>query len=924
VRPRAFNPYEISCGTLIAALAILARRGGPPCCAGASALTRRASRSTRTRSPASRRARRSSSLVRSTPADVPRPRARTRSTSRGPRRDAPVLEARPGLGVDAIDQTYARRRRASGARLRDAELGGRYDFLEAACRDDPRFGDPRRGDVADGARGRGRLAAARDRRAGLARVRSRSRRVEQTFGSFYATRSARRPGAPRHRRLDPRAGRHPLRASLAGGTLPPPARLRAVRRHNASSRRRSTETVASGGRRRPLALSGGYSSATRSAPARDFGDLPITGFGQTIHGARAELHLAPDVVVSAALFVAIAAGSPSAARIPRARADNFLGERSPAQEVAALSLAPRRGRHLLLAFVSLPGAHDERLRPSRSLRAARRPLRRDRRRVDATPCARRRRGAPARLRLPILADPTGSLADRFGAEVAPYSCLRRRRGAPLPRRHRLRLDPPDLAPRAVDPRRHRGVLRDELPTSGAQGLGCALRGDDAPAGIAGTARIDAAPPSATTRRTMMARKPHRRPERAPCTTRCRSSARWLVGLRWVVFSLLAITLPSRALFRFSGPMARRAPGARAGVRLQPLRDAALRAGIYPSARSVAAGVAFDLVAIAAVLAASGGAANRSARSSSCTSRSPLRSFRRDQFALSGLAACLFASLFFLPSARAARTIRRTAPSPTTSTGCGCASCSRGIVAYVLSHARRALDAPARDRATSANASRKTLVSPRSAPSPPARARARDPARHHRVLAGELAELRASSGASDPRATAAAIRDQVTRCREVITKMQAAPRPPRPRTPRRASTPPSSAPRDLRARHPDVAVVIRAGADGARVPSRRPRSRPALRPLDNALHASPAARRSRSSPAPSTAPRSASKTGPGVAPHLAGRLGEPFLTTKEPAKGWPRTLSGADDGRAVGGRLEVAARAPHGTRVTLHLAEVVAS
>ena len=61
-------------------------------------------------------------------------------------------------------------------------------------------------------------------------------------------------------------------------------------------------------------------------------------------------------------------------------------------------------------------------------------------------------------------------------------------------------------------------------------------------------------------------------------------------------------------------------------------------------------------------------------------------------------------------------------------------------------------------------------------------------------------------------------------------------------------------------------------------------------LDNALHATVAAGRRRSRPsrcARGAAARSwsASRTrGAGVAPHLAGRLGEPFLTTKEPGEG----------------------------------------
>ncbi len=61
-------------------------------------------------------------------------------------------------------------------------------------------------------------------------------------------------------------------------------------------------------------------------------------------------------------------------------------------------------------------------------------------------------------------------------------------------------------------------------------------------------------------------------------------------------------------------------------------------------------------------------------------------------------------------------------------------------------------------------------------------------------------------------------------------------------------------------------------------------------------------------------------GAGVAPHLAQRLGEPFLTTKEPGEGMGLGLYLV---RAlltnVGGGLEVAPGDPRGTRVTLRFA-----
>ena len=97
-------------------------------------------------------------------------------------------------------------------------------------------------------------------------------------------------------------------------------------------------------------------------------------------------------------------------------------------------------------------------------------------------------------------------------------------------------------------------------------------------------------------------------------------------------------------------------------------------------------------------------------------------------------------------------------------------------------------------------------------------------------------------------------------------------------------------------------------------------------LDNALHASAAA--GTNEPIEVAVERDGKgllvcveDAGAGVAPHLQGRLGEPFLTTKQPGEGMGlglylvRTLL-----EQAGGRLEVSAREPRGTRVTLRLAE----
>ena len=134
----------------------------------------------------------------------------------------------------------------------------------------------------------------------------------------------------------------------------------------------------------------------------------------------------------------------------------------------------------------------------------------------------------------------------------------------------------------------------------------------------------------------------------------------------------------------------------------------------------------------------------------------------------------------------------------------------------------------------------------------------------------------------------------------------------------------------RAAHPDAEVVVDdARAHGAVVALAEGDLEAALCALlDNAHHASAP----KSSAGTASLQRavititadargiSVEDVGEGVAPELAGRLGEPFLTTKEPGEGMALGLFLV---RAliepIGGRLEVAAREPVGTRVTLHLA-----
>src|SRR5262245_22578421 len=123
--------------------------------------------------------------------------------------------------------------------------------------------------------------------------------------------------------------------------------------------------------------------------------------------------------------------------------------------------------------------------------------------------------------------------------------------------------------------------------------------------------------------------------------------RWLLGLRWVVFGVLAVTLPlGERVFGFHVRYEIAVPVLVAVAIVNVL------ATRFPAqaARRLALTVAFDLCAIGALLAASGGAANPlSAIFFVHVALAACLLPARTTFALAGLAACVFAALFAMPS-----------------------------------------------------------------------------------------------------------------------------------------------------------------------------------------------------------------------------------------------------------------------------------
>jgi two-component system sensor histidine kinase RegB len=404
--------------------------------------------------------------------------------------------------------------------------------------------------------------------------------------------------------------------------------------------------------------------------------------------------------------------------------------------------------------------------------------------------------------------------------------------------------------------------------------------------------------------------------------------RWLLGLRFAVFGLLALTLPiGERYFGFHVDY-RLAVPALVAVAIASAAVLRRRAADPVPSRVIAFGVALDLIAIGTLLAASGGAANPFSavffvHVALAASLLPART----TFALAALAAGVFAALFALPSGACCA---HHAPDESFSAhlyGMWLAFVvAAALVAYFLTRVRRALEERGREiarlRRRAEEAERFTALGTL------AGGTAHELATPLGTIAVLAAEIGEASG-DEARDHAGAIAAQVARCRDILRKMQAGV----------AASPSAgaetaigeavrSAVQAWRKANPSATVTLRegAGAEAAVRLSADDFEAAVCALLDNALHASAAA--GTSDPIEVAIERDGKgilvcveDAGSGVAQHLRGRLGEPFLTTKQPGEGMGlglylvRTLL-----EQAGGRLEVSSREPRGTRVTLRLAE----
>ncbi len=412
--------------------------------------------------------------------------------------------------------------------------------------------------------------------------------------------------------------------------------------------------------------------------------------------------------------------------------------------------------------------------------------------------------------------------------------------------------------------------------------------------------------------------------------------RWLVGLRWVAFALLALTLPvNEQLFGFHVYYALALPVVALAAVVNVFAGRVLRRtpeGNGAGPRTVAAFVAFDLIAIGIVLAASGGAANPfSALFLVHVALAAAVLPATTTFALSALAVIVFASLFAVPagSCCAAHASDGSFSAHLYGMWLAFVLCA-GLVAFFVTRIRRALEGREAEvmrlRREAEHASRFASLGTLAAGTAHELG---TPLGTIAVLAGEIAG--GDLPASETRAHAKAIADAVTRCRDVISKMQAAAH-----ASRAAATPletVQAAARTVetfRAAHPEVEVQIEGAAGEAWAPIGAEDFSSALGVLlDNAAFASKKA--GSRAPLVVRAERSSDRVrvtvedqGGGVPEALIERLGEPFLTTKEPGEGMGLGLYLARGLlQPVGGDLTIENRTPRGTRATIDLPLVAA-
>jgi two-component system, sensor histidine kinase RegB len=405
--------------------------------------------------------------------------------------------------------------------------------------------------------------------------------------------------------------------------------------------------------------------------------------------------------------------------------------------------------------------------------------------------------------------------------------------------------------------------------------------------------------------------------------------RWVSGLRWCVFLLMTIALLiGERSFGLSVDHGLALGILVAAIAISAIGERLLGRERASSPRWVGRSVAFDLVTLGALLAVSGGAANPfSALFFVYVALAASLLPARTAAGLVALATVVFASLFLLPVGSCCPNHPAHGAFSAHLYGMLFAFVlGAALVTYFLTNVRRVLDRHGAEiaelRSRAEQGARFTAIGTLAAGTAH---ELNTPLGTIYVVASELA----AEHPEDSRAGAAArrIRQQVERCRSVLTKLQGAARQPSPEEVIPAAPAVEQAVSVWRRAHPDIDVSVDdcTGATLTVGLSQDEMSAALSILLDNALFASEAAGDVGTRAIRVAIHRHADRVsirvhdrGAGVDPALADRLGEPFVTSKEPGEGmglglfWVRSMLDR-----VGGKLTVSNEA-RGTTVTLDL------